>query len=107
MDPEKVNHHLDATWQMASGSYDAYVHKMIEKIGKPVSGASVRGNPWSGSTLDVTCTDGETQVWSTKMIINVSVLGKLFNQFPSRRIDRPELNQDDDESAALSPSPAD
>lgn len=69
----------------AAASYDEFVAKMVEKIGKPVVTSSFTGDPWTGSTLRVRCSDGEEQVWNTRMIVNYSVYGKAFNQFPSRR----------------------
>lgn len=48
--------------------------------------ADMTGNPWHGSTLHVTCVDGEKQSWNTQMIINQSKYQKLFNQFPSRGV---------------------
>jgi hypothetical protein len=69
----------------AIASYEAWVAKIIQKIGKPVVKATMNGNPWNGSTIAVTCNDGEEQVWHTQMIINRSVYNKLFNQFPTRR----------------------
>lgn len=65
--------------------FDGWIYKLSGKIGKPVKTATVRGNLWTGSQLDVTTTDGERQVWNTQIILNTSVLGKLFNQFPTRR----------------------
>lgn len=70
----------------AGDSYDAWVYKLVQKIGKPVTGANVSGDPWSGSTITVTTNDGEQQRWKTQMIINTSKLGKQFNQFPTRRM---------------------
>ena len=71
--------------QAAKDSYIEWTHKMIQKIGKPVTKASSKGSPWSGSVLTVITNDGEEQVWDTKMIINRSKYDLLFNQFPSRR----------------------
>ena len=70
----------------AEASYREYVHKMVEKIGKPVVDATLTGNPWTGSTLVVTTSDGENQTWRTQMIINRSKYDRLFNQFPSRQL---------------------
>lgn len=72
----------------AKGAHMAYmewVYKLITKIGKPIEKANVSGNPWTGSRIAVVTNDGETQVWNTKMILNQSKYGKLFNQFPTRR----------------------
>lgn len=70
----------------ASGdSYDKWVYKLVQKIAKPVTDAEVSGDPWTGSTITVTTNDGEQQTWRTQMILNTSKLGKVFNQFPTRR----------------------
>lgn len=70
----------------AAASYDAYVAKLTAKIGK-VTSASLDGEgTWVYSNLTVTTEAGERQVWRTQMIINVSILGKVFNQWPTRRV---------------------
>jgi len=70
----------------ARESYMAWVYKMIQKIGKPVVEAEVTGNIWVNTLIIARCNDGEEQRWNTKMIINRSKYGKLFHQFPSRRV---------------------
>lgn len=70
----------------AHAEYMSWVHKMVEKVGKPVAKAKMTGDPWTGSRLQVHAVDGEEQHWNTKMIINYSKYNKAFNQFPSRRI---------------------
>lgn len=65
--------------------FDGYVFKLSQKIGKEVYRATVTGDLWFGSILKVACVDGEEQTWRTKCILNVSVLGKVFNQFPTTR----------------------
>jgi hypothetical protein len=76
----------DESERNARASYMAWVQKMIEKIGKPVVKAKATGNPWNGSVLEVETDDGGTQRWKTQMILNTSKYGKLFNQFPSRKM---------------------
>ncbi len=72
--------------QEASETFTAYVNKLTSKIGE-TSAASINDSPlWNGSILTVTLSDGTVQRWKTTMIINVSCLGKLFNQWPTRRI---------------------
>jgi hypothetical protein len=84
--PEKKKSMMEAAAKNAHDSYMAWVSKIIDKIGKVVQSAKMSGNPWNGSTLSVVTQDGESQTWHTKMIINVSKYGTLFNQFPSRQI---------------------
>lgn len=71
--------------QGAEDSYRAFMQKMIEKIGKPVETAKMTGSIWTDARLTVITTDGEEQVWNTKMILNFSKYQRMFNQFPSRR----------------------
>jgi hypothetical protein len=72
----------------AKNAYLAWVRKMIEKIGKAVQSAEMHGSPWTGAILTVVTKDGEKQVWNAKMIINRSKYDRLFNQFPTRRVDK-------------------
>lgn len=70
----------------ADALVDGYLHKLAGKIGKEVVSASTNGNIWDSARLSVECADGEKQVWDTQCILNCSVLGKLFNQWPTRRV---------------------
>lgn len=70
----------------ASKEFDAFVAKMEDKIGE-VKSAELKGSfVWGYSVMTVTKEDGSKENWKTQMIINVSKLGKLFNQFPTRKI---------------------
>ena len=69
----------------ARDDYMAWVNKMTQKIGKKVIDAVMVGSPWVNSTIKITDEKGEVEVWNTKMIINHSVYGKPFNQFPTRK----------------------
>lgn len=77
--------------ELADASVDGWVAKMMSKVESTEPGATIKGaqysgstSPWDFSVLTVNLTNGKTQGWKTKMILNVSCLGKLFNQFPSR-----------------------
>jgi len=83
--PELRKRYIDNAKQDSHDAYMAWVHKMVEKIGKPVTKATMSGDPWAKSTITVTTNDGEQQVWNSQMILNRSKYGKLFNQFPSRK----------------------
>lgn len=76
--------YLKAVEQQANDDVDAYIAKMVTYIGE-VETAELDGQLWSYSSLIVT-KDGEKQVHRTRCIINVSKYGKLFNQWPTRRI---------------------
>lgn len=75
----------EAARRDANACFDEFLYKMAVKIGKSIKQGKLTGILWDGCTLTVECEDGETQVWNTKIIINQSVYGKLFNQWPSRR----------------------
>ncbi len=76
---------VDAATESANGLVDAYLIKLLGKIGKPVAQAETNGNIWDYAILTVVCADGEEQVWRTNCILNRSCLGTLFNQWPTRR----------------------
>ena len=73
----------------------SYIHKLAAKedelraSGTPsaeVVKAEYTGALWSHSTMKFTLADGTVHTWKTHMILNVSCLGKLFNQFPTRLV---------------------
>lgn len=90
LSPKLREKHIERDKQAAHDSYMAWVKKMIQKIGGSVKDAEMRGSPWTGATLKVTKNDRETQTWVAKMIINRSKYNTLFNQFPTRRVDKPD-----------------
>lgn len=63
--------HKDATYILS---------RMLEKAFEKEA-----GSPWIDSTITIKTNDNEVNVWHTKMIINQSKYGKLFNQFPTRK----------------------
>lgn len=75
----------DLAEKMVSNHFDGYIYKLSKKIGKPVAHAAHLGSIWTDCTLIVTCQDGESQTWHTQCIFNRSCLGKIFNQWPTRR----------------------
>lgn len=63
-------------------SFDAYIEKLVAKVGN-CDAATIEGDLWNFSTLTVT--KGETvERWRTQQILNVSVYGRIFNQWPTR-----------------------
>lgn len=68
----------------ANEDFDGYLGKLSAKIGAEIKTATLAGALWDGSILKVEISDGSTQYWSTRCIINQSVYGKLFNQWPTR-----------------------
>jgi hypothetical protein len=83
----KKAEHVAREKDAAHGSYMAWIFKMIQKIGQPVTAAEMSGNPWINSTVSVVTQDGGRQVWHTKMKINYSKYQRPFYQFPSLRVD--------------------
>jgi hypothetical protein len=84
-DKKAIKSMLKETAQAAQLNYDKFIAKIVGKVGEPVVSAELKGNIWTGCVLTVETKEGETQVWDTKIIINISKLGKVFNQFPTRR----------------------
>lgn len=84
-DHQGIDRYVKVNVERAEASYRDFMHKMITKIGKPVTHAKMLGNIWTNAVLTVTTNDGEEQVWNTKMILNFSKYQTMFNQFPSRR----------------------
>lgn len=77
--------------EITKGDFAAYASKLSQKIGKEIESAEIKGQLWSLSVLRVVIAEDfwtdtatqETQCWQTKMILNRSKLGKIFNQWPT------------------------
>ena len=68
----------------AAFQYEAYVVKLIKKVGACDSAVmGFMNGVWHDSNLVVIKGDAK-EVWNTKCIVNRSVHGKVFNQFPTR-----------------------
>ncbi len=81
---EKIERFVRDARENASASFDAYAAKLASKVGE-IRSASICGSSlWDGSLLTVETEAGATQRWHTQQIINVSSLGKVFNQWPTR-----------------------
>lgn len=67
--------------------FDGYVEKLTSKIGQ-VQDAQITVNRgvWGESVLTVTKHDGSVERWKTQQIYNISSLGKVFPQWPTRKI---------------------
>ena len=67
-------------------SYDQWVSKLSAKVGEASKAElAISSSVWGNSILTVTKQDGSVR-WKTQMIINCSVHGKVFNQWPTRLI---------------------
>lgn len=87
-DEKRGERYIQQRMDDAAAQYDAFVVKLVGKIGK-VKAAVLQGNHvWGRSTLIVTKPDGEMQAWKTQQIVNYSKLGNPFNQWPTRQLKR-------------------
>lgn len=86
MSPKKIEIFVENCKEGAKASYRAYVRKLVGKIGEVTEATLVStAGVWGSSSLKVITVEGARQVWNTQQIVNVSVLGKLFNQWPTRQ----------------------
>jgi hypothetical protein len=72
---------------------ESYAHKLTAKVvkfaeGREIAAVSYSGgsDPWGYSFVKVDLANGETFTLRTQVIVNCSVLGTLFNQFPTRLV---------------------
>ena len=87
MDDKRISYFIDQAKLDAAAQYDAFVAKLCKKIGQ-VAAAELDGNHvWNYSILTVETGIGEEK-YKTQMIVNVSKHGKLFNQWPTRKVKR-------------------
>ena len=86
MDAELCERFVEGIKAEAAVDYDAFTAKLALKVGT-VTTATLKGNHvWGQSFLTVTNEDGSEAVWHTQQILNISKLGKLFNQWPTRLV---------------------
>lgn len=85
-DADRVARFLDGIRKAAEVDFDQYVAKLSKKVGDDVADAKIVGYVWNHSILTITKADGSTENWHTQQIVNVSKLGKLFNQWPTRKM---------------------
>lgn len=77
----------DKAFWAANEEFNGYLAKLaLKNVEKIISVDSLTGNLWSGSLLSVVVESQATVVWETKCILNISSLGKVFNQWPTRRV---------------------
>ncbi len=84
MDQNGIDRFISNSEQDAALQYDAFICKMVAKVGD-VTDATLQGDHvWSHSILTVTLPDGSQQRWKTQQIVNYSVYGTPYLQWPSR-----------------------
>ena len=77
--------YVDSCKAAADAQYSAFIAKLNKKIGTCDSADLTGDHVWGYSLLTVTKA-GVTEIWKTQQIVNVSVLHKVFNQWPSRKV---------------------
>jgi len=86
MSQPKIDHFVESAEKMAAAQYEAYVGKLNHKIGEVKEAKLVGSAVWQHSILEVKKADGTSENWKTQMILNVSKLGTVFNQWPTRKV---------------------
>lgn len=86
-DHAKIARAIRQARELAAETFEAYACKLTGKVGTDVvkADATTDSNLWLASTLQVYHNDGAFTTWNTKTIVNCSVYGKLFLQFPTRK----------------------
>lgn len=87
-DAAKCSQFVIDACEAASMQYTAFIAKLENKIGAHTTATLEGSHVWGYSILTVTLADGSIQCWKTQQIVNTSVLGTLFNQWPSRKVKR-------------------
>jgi len=82
----KVSEFIKNSKEDAAAQYDAFVKKLKEKIGECNKATLLGNHVWGYSFLNIDKEDGVRETWKTQQIVNISKLGKLFNQWPSRKV---------------------
>jgi hypothetical protein len=83
---EKIERMVTEAQEMAAQQYDLFVAKLVRKVGEVVSATLSGNHVWGHSILTITKADGSVERWKTQQIVNQSVLGTLFNQWPTRKV---------------------
>lgn len=86
MSAEGIAKFIKMVREDAAAQYESFVAKLKMKIGATESAVLDGNHVWSYSILRVVKSDGVRESWKTKTIINVSKLGKVFNQYPTRKV---------------------
>lgn len=86
-DDKAIDRFIAMNGEMAAAQYDAFVVKLVGKVGERAVNAKLTGeHVWGDSILTVEMADATVERWRTRQIVNVSKLGLLFNQWPTRKM---------------------
>lgn len=83
-DPASIEKFVQEARKDADAQYTAFIAKLEDKIGPHTDAVLTGDHVWGYSILTVETPAGR-QNWKTQQILNVSKLGKVFNQWPTRK----------------------
>jgi len=84
--PAKADRFIELAKEEAAAAYDLYIAKLTKKIGACETAEISGSHIWGSSIIKVTFADKAGEKWKTQQIVNTSVLGKLFYQWPTRKV---------------------
>lgn len=76
---------ISSATENANAQYTAFIAKLTEKVGDVTEATLTGSHVWGHSILKVEGPNG-CERWKTQMIVNVSKLGNMFNQWPTRKV---------------------
>jgi len=82
---ESIEQFIQEARQDADAQYSVFIAKLEGKVGAHTSAVLIGNHVWDHSILTVETPAGK-QNWKTQQILNVSKLGKVFNQWPTRQV---------------------
>jgi hypothetical protein len=83
---DQVERFLDNARRDAALQYDAFICKMVAKVGECAKAELTGSHIWAHSFLKVTKADGSTETWKTQQIVNQTKYGSPYYQWPSRKM---------------------
>lgn len=83
--PEKVERFVADAAKEAELAYTSFIAKLEKKVGECDSATLEGDHVWGHSTLIVVKGE-QVERWRTQQIVNVSKLGRPFNQWPTRKL---------------------
>jgi len=86
VNPKGIKWLIKTEMERAALQYDAFVIKLVKKIGDCAAAKLQGSHVWGYSILTVEKFDLTVERWKTQQIVNRSVNGLLFNQWPSRKV---------------------
>lgn len=84
-DDDGEKRYVESCRKLAKQEFDSFIHKMALKLGAPViAEVSLYGSIWDNCHITFALVTGEKRSLITRVILNRSKLGRLFNQWPTR-----------------------